>query len=1089
MLTIITGSRAAGLSRLLCCEMIEASVKEPDASYIAIVPEQATLRMQRMAVEAHPAHAVMNIDIVSFERLARKVFEELGCQESDLLNDTGKILILRKVLEESRQDLILYRNKVHMPGFAGEMKSQITELKQYGINDNELFLMQESAEHAGDRILYSKLQDIRLICRRFSESIKDRYTIQEELLDVFAGLVSQSGLIRDARIYLDGFTGFTPVQYRLLRELLRYGAQLTVTVTIPQDRIRPDAENSGMFKLSCQTMNKLQEIAEEIGSPIRLRNVPDDKILPEGYVFGGADIRKEVLFIADRILAGVRSGNRRFRDYAVILSDMEAYHNVIRDTFRKAGIPCFIDYKTELGNNALARFTIAALRTVAENFSFDSVFAFLKSDLTDLSRDEVGLLENYCLEFGIRGRQGWSREFARNRLLRKDPEKEEASLYYWDLEQVNACRRKALAPLLELSRRLGGGAKMAQEYAEGLKQLFLSCDAEGHMADKSRRFYEQEDMSHGKEYEQIFSLITSLLDQIAALMGSEAVTVSEYLEILTGALDEIRVSIIPPALDAVMIGDLTRTRLGEVKVLFLAGANDGRMPAPTAHAGLLTGKEREFLKQEHFELAPTVLEHLFTQHFYLYLMMRIPSEELIFTYALSQDGEEMLPSCLIEGIEDILPGFHLKEAEGASCELWKERAAYELAETAAAPEQINEWQGRILRYFALHDRHVLDQILAGSFYTNQALPLDEQTALDLYGGVLKGSVSRYETFYECPFRHFMNYGLRIEERPEFEVQASDVGTLYHESLERYSRKLGERGLSFRDVSDEVSDQIAAEAVSEAAASLEKDVLTDSSRNTYLLDRIARVTKKTADVLRLHVKQGLYEPAFFELAFSDEAMQSAMFRGKIDRVDIYDGADVFVKVIDYKSGNKKFSIRDIYTGQQLQLTAYLSEAVQKAREMYPGRNVKPGGVYYYLIQDRFVRDDKEEQMKYRMSGITNCDPEALKAIDMELTLQSASTIAEIKYGKNGLDYTSKVANDTEFSHLITFVQNRIEDAGTRISKGEVGVCPSYESPEKNACTYCEYKEVCKFESGRWGSDYHKLPEETGVKEMEKEIYGR
>ncbi|MBQ9030860.1 MAG: exodeoxyribonuclease V subunit gamma [Parasporobacterium sp.] len=1090
MLKIMTGPASSGLSEQICMNMIEASRKDPGASFIAIVPEQATLRMQRMVVEKHPGHSVMNLDIVSFERLAHKVFEELGCRKSEILNDTGKVLILRRVLEESHEDLVLYKKKVHMSGFAGEMKSSVTELRQYGVDDNDLFLMQEAAQQAGNRILSAKLQDIRLIYRRFNESISDRYTTQEEVLSVLARLVSASEMIRGSYIYLDGFTGFTPVQYRLIGELLKTCAQLQVTVTIPSDRILEQPEEYDQFCLSNQTLKKLRETAKNAEVPSEL--VTSDRRLqvPDAFVCQAADIREEIRFIAERILENVRSGRCRFRDFAVICSDMERYHKILRETFRQAQIPCFIDYKKELSDNALARFVICAVQLVSERFSFDSVFSFLKSGMTDLSEDEINQLENYCLEFGIRGAATWKKEFTKNRILYKDPEQEANNRYFWDLEEINRIRQKVTLLTGEYYREAAKADRTAGEFSQALSRLLVRCHAEEKMERKSQAFYEQGEMSLGKEYEQICGLITDLLDQITDLMGQEQIRAAEYEDLLAGALEEIKVSIIPPSLDAVAVGDLTRTRLNEIKILFLAGANDGRLPAPAAHAGLLTLKEREFLKQEHFELAPTVMEHLFTQHFYLYLMFTKPSREIFLTCAREEDGEELLPSYLLRDMDEILPGLKPQPVQPDPSILWNRKAAEVLARAVGERKEDPDEQMRmLLRYFYRKDPRILRQILSGACFQNRALPLDPQTVLDLYGDVLQGSVSRYETFYQCPFRHFLSYGLRLEERPESGVEAADIGTLYHESLERYSRKLQEHQTSFRDITDELSDRLVSEAVEEAAGNLRTDVLEESSRNAWLKKRIGDVTRKTADVLRTHVKLGSYDPEYFEWEFETAPADHLAFKGKIDRVDLFDGGDIYVKVIDYKSGSKKYSIRDIYTGQQLQLTAYLSEAMKKVQDQHPGKTVRPGGVYYYLIQDHYIREEEESETRFRMSGLTNCEPEAISALDHELTLNRKSSVADIRYGKTGLDSRSSVANDQEFEHLMSFVQEKITHAGQQIREGETSIRPMEAGAAGSSCTWCEYRNICKYDDGRWGSDGRKLPEDTDTKMMEKEIYGR
>ena len=1094
MLNIILGPAGAGQSEILCRKMVGSSVAHP-SSFIAIVPEQSTLKMQRDAVAAHPNHSAMNIDVVSFERLAHRVFEEQGIEESDILDDTGKVLLLRKVLEELKDDLTVYRRKVHMPGFAAEIKSVITELKQYDIDDNGLFLMQEKAGEKGNTLLYDKLGDIRLILEKYNEAFREAYTTREELMDVFAGLIKDSEMIRGAGIYLDGFTGFTPVQYRIIGELMKYAGDITVSLLLPPDRISENDDSLSMFSLSNVTFRKLKEKAAETGTEVSIEQVAHDQKKLDTVICCFPDVYSEVRYIVSEILDGVIKEGKRFRDFACICSDMELYSNIIRDIFREAQVPCFIDCKNDLGSNMLARAVICAMNIVRGRFSADSVLAFLRSGMTDISPDDIDILENYCLEFGINGYGSFSSEFSRNRMLMaKRPDGEPD--YFYDLERINTLREQVMDSLSAFYTGCRGSERTAGVYSGSLKRLLVKIKAEKRVLALSAGFYEENEMSEAKEYEQIYGLITDLLDQISGLMADEEISPGEYLNILTGALEEIKVSIIPPSLDAVVIGDLVRTRLDNINVLFIAGVNDGKMPLVSGSAGIITRKDREFLREEHFEIAPAPLEELYIQHFYIYMLLAKPSERLHITYPLADtEGEELQPSYILAELKEMMPGLNIISPEPKNV-IWKALAAGRLSEAVKNFEKDSDEDAvlpyddrKLLRYFAQAEPETLRQIMSGAFYTNKALPIDRQTVMDLYGEKLTGSASRYEQYYECPFRQFLNYGLNIKERPEYEVRAADIGTIYHNSLELYSAGLKEKGLSFRNVSDEESHKLIRECMVEAASSMESGVVTSTLRNEFMLKRMMTVAEKTTDVLRQQVRQGLYEPELFEFSFKEELDGSAAFKGKIDRVDIYDGDDVYVKVIDYKSGNKRFSIRDIYTGRQMQLSAYLIAAVKKTQQDHPGRNVKVGGVYYYLIQDRFVRDEKDAAKKFRMSGVTACDDEAVRAIDTELVPGTGSSIAEISLTGSGIDQRSNAANQQELKNLMRFTAEKISCAGQEIGEGNVSISPAYEKADKNACTYCEYKNVCKFEPGRWGSDYNRLPDDMTEAQMEKEIYGR
>ena len=1081
-LQIILGDTNSGKSHTLVSHMVDRARAFGNEKFFAIVPEQATLKMQKDVVKLHPEHAVMNIDVVSFDRLAHVVFAELGVNDGNVLDDIGKMLILRKVLKETQDDLIVYKNKIHLTGFAEEIKSVITELKQYGMDDDQLFLMQEAAQEKGNLLLFHKLGDIRLVLRKFNEAIKGQYQAAEEVLDLFAKVAEQSGKIKDSHIYLDGFTGFTPIQYRLLTSMLKAAKDVIISLTLPPDEINEKAKEIDRFYLSNQTYFRLKECAANAQTEV----LPDivitkeEQALPLVFTYQAANTNEEVLFAAKEILRLVREEGYRFRDIAVITGDVEGYYIPVREIFEEAGITVFLDHKASVTEDMLSRFFMGALRLAEERFSYDSVFGFLKTALTDLERDEISLLENYCLEFGIRGSRVFSNPFTKCN-------------DHYDLERIDQIRQKFFDGIRDFYFRVIGRDLKARDYQKLLTGLCEQYHVPEQMEDVARRLNAQGLLTEAKEYEQIYHLLTELLGQITLLLGDAAVSVSDYREVLENALKEVKIGIIPPSLDAVTFGDLTRTRLDKIRTLFLIGVNDGKIPKVAAQNGLLTQRERALLR-ENFEIAPTVEEDLYTQQFYLYLMLHKPKEFLYLTYAnYSPSGEALRPSWVLED----LPAFLGEDISVSSARLpdvfWKQEALENLAgrmrSFAEKGEQLSAEDGVLLSYFASENPAAVRTILDGAFFTNQQTALDKQVAKDLYGDVLKGSVSRYENFNECAYKHFLNYGLRIQKRPEYQVEATDMGTLYHAALEKYGQKLKEEQTSFREISDEDSLRITNACVDEALADMKNDVLFSSKRYEFLTERIRQVTQKTTDVLRAQVKAGLFEPEAFEYSFGEDIGEDVRFTGKIDRVDLYDAEDIFVRIIDYKSGAKKFSVQDIYSGLQLQLVAYLSAGMEKVKKDHPDKNVRPGGVYYYLINDRFTDETDNPEEKFRMSGLTSCEEGAIEAADQTLSPDhKKSDIVNVTLTNNGYSKTSQIANDAEFAHLLGFVRDKIADVSRKIKDGCVDIEPFCRSYTDNGCRYCDFQDICRFEAGRYGSDWKEKNEMTAA-ECERELYGR
>jgi len=1080
MLRIITAPVRSDLSLQTVSEMVGEATKSRDRKFVIIVPEQFTLRTQQRVVELHPRHACMNIDVVSFDRLAHVVLAKLGRETKDILDDSGKALILRKVLEDIRNDLKVYAGKIHSAGFVEETKSLITEFKQYGIDDNDLYLMGEAAGENG--LLYRKIQDIRLIFRAFNKAIEEKYITSEEVLDVFARYLPESDFLTGSSIYLDGFTGFTPIQYRIIARMLKV-ADVTCSISAARSDIREGCPEYDLFALPSETFFRLTDIAREEGCEVSEVSAAglSDRDLPV-QVTSCSDIRDEAAFTASQILRIVRQKGVRFRDIGVLTTDMEAYHTIVAGVFESAGIPTFIDYKTEFRDNLLVRFIMSALTVSAEGLDHEQVFTFLKTGFAGGSPDEIALLENYCLEFNIRGRARWEAPFTANRTLRSGADA-------FDLEKLNDIKAKIIPPLLNFHGRTSRTARPAKMFCMCIRKLLEEYSVKDRIDEMAHGFEAEGELALALQYGQIHDEITELLDKAETILGQEPMTASEFAGMIENGAGEIRIGTIPPSIDALVVGDLTRTRLGDISHLFVMGMNDGRIPSAGSGSALFTQKERELLRTG-FEIAPTVLENLYVQRYYLTLAFNKPSDQLYLTYpTLSVSGEQLSPSCILEDLDELIPGFsgsvktvHNRDED----ELWRE-SAFEMAASdlrrLVSGGEVSE--SAVLEYLANAEPDVLRLLMSGAFYTNSQSSLDKRVAMDLYGEVLHGSVSRYETYFMCPYRHFLNYGLRLEKRREYQVEATDLGTIYHDALERYSKRILEEGYSFRDISDDDSHRIIGECVNEAIENIGNDILSSSSRNEHFKKRIAQISSRTTDIIREHVKAGLFEPEEFEYSFNEKLSDDVVFKGKIDRIDIYDSGDIFVKIIDYFFFHAEDGIRDIYSGLQLQLVAYADSAVKEIRKKNPGRNVVPGGIYYYLVNDSYVKPDAVEG-KNRMSGLTLAEDDIIHAMDTELASGDKSNIIPVTLTGSGISSRSIIADRCEFSNLIRFVSGRITQAGEAIKSGDINLSPYRENDSHNGCSFCDYKDICRFEPGQFGTDWRELEKDDN--EIRETIYG-
>lgn len=807
-LQFITGGSGAGksgyLSRLVC----EESVRRPHDNFIVVVPEQYTMETQKKLVHMHSRKGILNIDVVSFERLAYKVFEELGGGNRPVLDDTGKNLIVRRVLEKEKKKLDYFGSSIEKTGFVSELKSVISELLQYGITPQQLGEIGENVKEKQQ--LSAKLKDIRLVYKEFMAFLSTNYITSEEILDVLCGLVEKSKLIAGSEIIFDGFTGFTPIQYKLMRLLLVYSKSIKISVTIDKKE-RPTGHEgwNNLFFMSKEMMNRLIAICEEEGINVddtvcvdrdinyRYEGAKDLAYLernlfrykggvytgtPENIrIYEGSNPKEELQYIVSEILQLTRKEGFRYRDIAVVTADLETYGKVAANMMKQNDIPAFLDYKRSVAANPYVEMLCSALEIVEKGYPYDTMFRYLRTGLTGISRHDIDILENYCLAVGIRGSRAWHEPWKK---------KMKRSTYQPELETLNALREQIMAPFLNLEAVLKDKEANVRAYVTAVYEFVTAL----HSAEQIKALSECEPA--GNEYEQLYAKVLELFDRIVELLGEENVSLKEFNRIVAAGFEEMKVGLLPPTSDCVMIGDIERTRLDNVKVLFFAGVNDGVVPKKNENCSVLSETDRSILEAQEIVLSPSAREKAFIQKFYLYLMMTKASHRLYLSYAKkSSDGKTALPSYLIRNVRRMFPDVRITDADGQDGQF-----VY-----LKIPKQDIEWNTE-----------------------NYIKTLSENAALLLYGTQLKGSISAFETYASCRFAYFLEYGLKLSQREEYRFAVQDFGTVLHGVLEDVSRQLKEEKKSFSLLSDEERKKRVSESVVRIAAEYGNTILKDNS---------------------------------------------------------------------------------------------------------------------------------------------------------------------------------------------------------------------------------------------------------------------
>ena len=1118
------GPSGSGKSHRIYEEIMQRAAEEPGRNFLIIVPDQFTMQTQKDLVMRSDRDGILNIDVLSFGRLSHRILEEVGTKEMPVLDDTGKSLVLQKVAADLKEQLPAMGSLLHKQGYIHEVKSAISEFMQYGISTQDMDKLITSAQKRG--ALAMKLKDLKTLYRGFQDYIRDHFITTEETLDVLRRSLSKSKILKGSVVVFDGFTGFTPIQNRLIQELMRVCAETIVTVTIGvgEDPYKMDGEQK-LFHLSKKTVADLGKLAAEAevergadlfvkGGPNRFAKAPALHYLEQNlfryqyepyageqqeiHMFEALSPREEVHQTALYIRHLIREQGMTYRDIAVVIGDLEGYASYVETEFGQLEIPCFLDRTRGIVLNPMIEYIKSALQLYIKDFSYDTVFHFLRSGMADISREEIDELENYVIRTGARGYRTYSRLFTRRTEEMQGNAEGSEQAEEKTMERLNRIRQQFMDAVEILHM---GSQEKAGDYVSHLYDFLEQNQVQQKLLNYQQQFEKEGDLSRAREYAQIYRLVMDLLDQVYELLGEEEISRQEFADILEAGFGEITVGTIPQNVDRIVVGDMERTRLKQVKVLFFLGVNDGNIPKNASKGGIISDMDREFLIESGTEMSPSPRQQMYIQRLYLYLNMTKPSEQLYLSYAkVNSEGKGIRPSYLIDTVRKLFPAMSVEYPQNRSrleqIEGRQEGARYlaeELREYVEGTLPEEERQDFYLMYRAYEaDAVGRDLLTRAAFRRYRESGLSRIVARALYGQQLENSVSRLETYAACACRHFLQYGLSLQEREEFGFEASDMGTVYHAVLENFAGKLAESNLTWWDFTEDFAAKAVKESVEAYAATYGETVLYSSARNEYAITRMSRILTRTVLTLQKHLKQGSFQPDDYELSFrfaedldsihvdlsEDEKMH---LQGRIDRIDVSEDAEhVYVKVIDYKSGNRKFDLAALYYGLQLQLVVYMNAAMEMESRKHPDKEIVPAALLYYHIDDPTIETPVEltdeqinEQIlaKLRMNGVVNSDPEVVERLDRYM--QDKSVVIPVEKKKDGsFSARSGVLSREEMQLISSYVDAKIRSIGREILDGKIAANP-YEKGNEEACTYCAYKKVCGFDGSIPGYEKRQL----------------
>ncbi len=775
---------------------------------------------------------------------------------------------------------------------------------------------------------------------------------------------------------------------------------------------------------------------------------------------------------------------------------METYGNYIKEIFGKYQIPSFIDQTTEILFHPFIECVRAALEVVASDFSYQSVLRFLRTGFSGIPEEDIDLLDNYLTATGIRGKKAWEKRWLR--------ETKRKGLY--DLEALNGLRGRFMELFFPLADAFGRKESTARDEVLALYGLLTRIQAERQLWELEQEFLAAGQQETSKVYGQIYRIVMELLEKLEKLLGQERMDIDEFTDVLEAGLSAAKVAVIPPGYDSVTVGDIERTRLGHVKVLFFVGVNDGIIPKAGNQGGIISEYEREMMKDADMELAPGAREQAFIQRFYLYRNLTKPSERLYLSFArVDQEGKALRASYLINTIHKLFPALSInfKDDVGREADFSTPEAALDYL---ISGERDAEWFA-LAKWFLDSDYAGEAKLLLEAPYTcYKEDPISRAVARAVYGQTLEGSVTRLERFASCAYSHFLQYGLRLQEREIAGFESVDMGNLYHDALERFANKLQASEFDWFSVTDEVRDRFADEAMCEAVEAYPNLSIYASASDSHMTERMRSIFGQTVWALTKQVQAGRFVPEDFEISFlqldeleslkiclnHEERMQ---LLGRIDRLDVCrEDAKVYIKVIDYKSGNTKFDLVRVYQGLALQLAVYMSVGMELGKKRYPDASVLPGGILYYHIDEPALKEVDGEELSggeledailaaHRPDGLVNRTEDIYRAFDDAFEKKSKVIPVELKKNGEISEAHSHVASTEEFEVIEEYVKNQIRQDGTQIFEGRTAVNP-YRDQTECSCNFCPYRSVCGMDEKIPGYRYRRLEQVSKDEAIEK-----
>ncbi|HCC06861.1 MAG TPA: hypothetical protein DEP72_01665 [Clostridiales bacterium] len=1001
-----------------------------------IVPEPEVICMQKKIIAHKKSKGLINIEVLSFEKLIYRVFEEVGLYRENKIDKLQNSMLITKILLENKK---LNINK----NYITEMCKVISEFIKYNIGPEFLENKIKGLRDQNEELFY-KISEIKKIYESYLIHTDNLNMIPEQSIELIIDKINEVEIINNAVFCIDEFYDFSPFQLEIIKALLNISKHMYMTLPMEAKSDKKFAsivKTIGDLKYFCIVKNIKVEDDIYLKQNKRYERIQDIAHLEKNFLrdkvekFDGdpinvccssaSNVYEEVEYVTMEVLKLVHSGNYRYKDIAIAYSNQGSYKDELLKVLNDSRIPVSFIYKDNITNYSLVRFVLTVFEVLKNDFDHESVNKYLKTNYANISEDDASQLDKYILSYGIKGYETWVKDKWNYEYMNKYSQDK-------DGESINIFKNKVIEPFVNLNNKLETNEiKTVEKYTLYLYEFLEEVGVPEKVKDKyNHEIYGE----YNIKLIQVWNQLVQALDSIIKVVGKEEVTIEQYMSILDIAINNITDDEKNDFIDAALVEDVKKIMVSDKKVLFLLGVNDGYIPEKKSFAGLLNREERDFLYEVGINIERYNEDKIYEEQIQLYTTTMKAEEKVYFSYALQDtEGKSINPAMFINKLKKMFEKLIISK--------------YEKIE--------NKTDGK-------------------STCSKEMYKLTSDVVGTLYPGDIRMSATSLQDYAMCPFKFFAKYNLKALEKQVYRLQNLDIGKLYHAILNMFFEKINAEDIDIADLNEEKIRIILDELICEYI--MENNIFSANSKYKFITSSLKNILLKSIKVMTEHINAGDFAPTYFELGFSTDGIlkplkididngKQIIMNGKIDRVDLLkrDGK-TYVKVIDYKSGNMKFDIEDVNDNVNMQLVLYMM-AILEDKGFAKDSEVLPAGVFYFKIGNKKIKledsniDNIEDLLKkkYKMSGLIIGDKDMAKSMDKEM--EAKSNIIPVEFKKDGeLTKKSSVTGVEEFYKIIEQMKENITQIGKEILEGNVEAKP-YKKGSIKACEYCEYKDIC------------------------------